>query len=142
VLTMPESTPVALIGELLATQIKVRDAAAILVDAAIRDVEELVKLGLPIWTRFIRAKGATKIKVGELNGMVPVGGAHISQGDIIVLDADGGVCVKRERAEEVLKASEERFEREARLREKLAAGEISYDLHGLRKIVEAKRRNP
>ena len=141
VLTMPEPTPVALIGELLATQIKVRGAAAILVDAAIRDVEELVKLGLPIWTRFIRAKGATKTKVGELNGTVSVGGTHISPSDIIVLDADGGVCVKRERAEEILKAAEDRFEREARLREKLEAGEISYDLHGLREVVEKNRRN-
>ena len=60
VLTMPEPGPVALIGELLATQVKVRKAAGILVDAAVRDVEELVELGLPIWTRFIRVKGATK----------------------------------------------------------------------------------
>ena len=140
VLTMPEPTPTALIGELLATQVKVRNAAAILVDAAIRDVEELVKLGLPIWTRFIRAKGATKTKVGELNGTVSVGEAYISPSDIIVLDADGGVCVKRERADEVLKAAESRFEREARLREKLEAGEISYDLHGLREVVEKNRR--
>jgi len=140
VLTMPEPAPVALIGELLATQVKVRGAAAILVDAAIRDVEELAKLGLPIWTRFIRAKGATKTKVGELNGMVSIGGALISPSDIIVLDADGGVCVKREHAEEVLKAAEGRFEREARLREKLEAGETSYDLHSLREFVENNRR--
>ena len=44
---MPEPGPVALIGELLATQVKVRGAAAILVDAAVRDVEELVRLACP-----------------------------------------------------------------------------------------------
>ena len=142
VLTMPESAPVALIGELLATQVKVRGAAAILVDAAIRDVEELVKIGLPIWTRFIRVKGATKTKAGELNLTVQVGGTHISSGDIIVLDADGGVRVKRERVSEVLKASEDRLARETQLREKLAAGEMSYDLHGLRNVVEKSRRKP
>jgi 4-hydroxy-4-methyl-2-oxoglutarate aldolase len=38
VLSMPEATPVALIGELLATQVKVKQAAGILVDAAIRDM--------------------------------------------------------------------------------------------------------
>ena len=73
VLSMPEPAPVALVGELLATQVQVRGAAAILVDAAVRDVEELVKLGLPIWTRFIRVKGATKTKVGELNVAVQCG---------------------------------------------------------------------
>lgn len=136
VLSMPEPAPVALIGELLATQVKVRGAAAILVDASIRDVMELVQLGLPVWTRFIRVRGATKTKIGELNTGVTVGGAQISTGDIMVLDADGAVCVRRERAGEVLKASEERLRREAALREKLLAGEMSYDLHGLRGIVE------
>jgi 4-hydroxy-4-methyl-2-oxoglutarate aldolase len=140
VLTMPEPAPVALIGELLATQVKVRKAAGILVDAAVRDVEELVELGLPIWTRFIRVKGASKLKVGELNVTVSVGGIQISPDDIIVLDADGGVCIKQEHAEEVLRASDARFEKEERLREKLVAGEISYDLHGLRVVVEKNRR--
>jgi len=138
VLSMPEPAPVALIGELLATQVKVKKAAGILVDAAIRDVEELVELGLPIWTRFVRVKGATKTKVGELNVPVTVGGTQISPSDILVLDTDGGVCVKRERMDEVLQASEARFEREARMRERLLAGEISYDIHGLRKFVGKK----
>ncbi len=142
VLTMPEPAPVALIGELLATQVKVRKAAGILVDAAVRDVEELVELGLPIWTRFIRVKGASKSKIGELNVTVSIGGAQISPSDIVVLDADGGVCVRQERAKEVLQASEARFEKEARLRKKLEAGDISYDLHGLREFVEKNRNKP
>lgn len=136
VLSMPEPAPVALIGELLATQVEVRKAAGILVDAAVRDVEELVALGLPIWTHFIRVKGATKTKVGELNVPVTVGGTKISPSDILVLDMDGGVCVKRERVDEVLQASEARFEKEARMRDRLVAGEISYDIHGLRSVVE------
>jgi len=136
VLSMPEPAPVALIGELLATQVKVRKAAGILVDAAVRDVGELVELGLPIWTRFIRVKGATKMKVGELNLPVMVGGVQIFPSDILVLDIDGGVCVKRERLDDVLQASEARFEKEARMREKLLAGEISYEIHGLRRKVE------
>jgi len=136
VLTMPEPRPIALIGELLATQVKVRRAAAILVDAAVRDVEELEKLELPIWTRFIRVRGASKKLIGELNVPVTIGATRISPGDIVVLDADGGVCIQRERVDDVLKAAEARFERETRLREKLIAGETSYDLHGLREYVE------
>jgi 4-hydroxy-4-methyl-2-oxoglutarate aldolase len=140
VLSMPKPSSVALIGELLATQIKLKKAAGILVDAAVRDTDELVELGLPIWTRFIRVKGATKAKVGQLNVTVSVGGTQISPSDILVLDTDGGICVRRERIAEVLQASAARFEKEARLREKLIAGEISYDLHGLRDVVEKKRR--
>jgi 4-hydroxy-4-methyl-2-oxoglutarate aldolase len=139
VLSMPESGPVALIGELLATQVKVRKAAGILVDAAVRDVEELIELGLPIWTRFIRVKGATKSKAGEINGAVSIGGTQISPSDLLVLDADGAVCLKQTRLDEVLRASEARFEKESRLREKLKAGETTYDLHGLRVVVEKTR---
>jgi 4-hydroxy-4-methyl-2-oxoglutarate aldolase len=142
VLSMPEPAPVALIGELLATQVKVRGAAGILVDAAVRDVEELVELGLPIWTRFIRVRGAAKTKLGQLNAIVSVGGAQVAPSDILVLDADGAVCVKRDRVAEVLRASEARLEKEARLREKLLAGELSYDVHGLREVVEKIRRKP
>jgi len=140
VLSMPESAPVALIGELLATQVKVKKAAGILVDASVRDVTELVELGLPIWSHFIRVRGATKTKIGELNVPVTVGGTQISNGDIVVLDVDGAVCVKSERADEVLKASEERLKKEAALREKLLAGQISYDLHGLRDYVERNKK--
>jgi 4-hydroxy-4-methyl-2-oxoglutarate aldolase len=140
VLSMPEPAPVALIGELLATQVKVRKAAGILVDASARDVSELVELGLPIWSRFIRVKGATKTKVGKLNTTVTVGGTQISSGDVVVMDVDGAVCVKRERVDEVLKASEERLVKEANLRKKLLAGEISYDLHDLRETVERNKK--
>ena len=140
VLAMPEPAPVALIGDLLATQVKVRGAVGILVDAAIRDVDELIELGLPIWSRFIRVRGATKTKIGELNTTVTVGGTQISTGDIILLDADGGVCVKPERAEAVLKASEERLAKEDALRKKLLSGQMSYDLHGLREYVERNKK--
>lgn len=141
VLSMPKPAPVALIGELLATQVQVKKAAGILVDASVRDVSELVKLGLPIWSHFIRVRGATKTKIGALNTTVTVGGTQIAPGDIVVLDLDGGVCVKRERMEEVLKASEERLAKEAALRKKLLAGRISYDLHGLRDYVERNKND-
>jgi 4-hydroxy-4-methyl-2-oxoglutarate aldolase len=140
VLSMPEPAPVALVGELLATQVKVRGAAGILVDGSVRDVSELIELGLPIWGHFIRVRGATKTKIGELNRTVTVGGTDIAPGDIVVMDVDGGVRVKRERVEEVLKASEERLAREDALRKKLLAGQISYDLHGLRDYVERHQK--
>jgi hypothetical protein len=47
VLAMPQPAPVALIGELSATQVRVKGAAGILVDASVRDINELVELGLP-----------------------------------------------------------------------------------------------
>jgi 4-hydroxy-4-methyl-2-oxoglutarate aldolase len=139
VLTMPEPRPVALIGELLATQARAHGAAALLVDASVRDLEELVELGLPIWARWVRVCGATKDAPGTIGDPVIVGGAEIRHGDALVLDVDGVVVVERERAEEVLEAARERAERERVKREKLEGGALSYDLDGLRQRVEAGR---
>ena len=105
VLTMPEPRPVALVGDLLATQAKAQGAAGMLIDASVRDVEELVELGLPIWARWIRVKGADKDVAGTIGEPVTVGGATIRQGDMLVLDADGVAVVERERVDEVLAAS-------------------------------------
>lgn len=136
VLTMPEPRPVALVGDLLATQAKAQGAAAILVDASVRDLEELAELGLPIWARWVRVRGAAKDVAGSLGQPVTVGGATIRNGDLLVLDADGVAVVEQERVTEVLDASRERLERERVKREKLQAGELSYDLDGLREKVE------
>jgi 4-hydroxy-4-methyl-2-oxoglutarate aldolase len=136
VLTMPTPAPVALVGELLATQAKARGAAALLVDAAVRDLDELRELGLPVWARWVRVRGAAKEAVGSIDEPVEVGGASIRPGDLVVLDADGVVVVAAERATEVLEASHAREEAERVKRAKLEAGELSYDLDELRAIVE------
>ena len=137
VVTMPEPRPVALVGELLATQAKRRGVAAMLVDAAVRDVEELREVGLPIWARYVRVSGGDKRVAGSIGEPVAVGGAPIRQGDAVVLDADGAVVVEHERVGAVLAAARERAEREREKRAKLEAGELSYDLDGLRQLVES-----
>ncbi len=141
VLTMPEPAPVALVGELLATQALGRGIAAILVDAAVRDVEELQELGLPIWARYVRVSGAEKQVAGSIGEPVEIGGATIRQGDAVILDADGAVVVERERVAEVLAAARARAEREVEKRAKLQAGALSYDLDGLRELVELRPRS-
>jgi 4-hydroxy-4-methyl-2-oxoglutarate aldolase len=136
VLTMPEPRPVALVGELLATQARGRGVAAILVDAAVRDLEELREVGVPVWARWVRVQGAGKQAPGTIGEPVEVGGVTIVQGDAVVLDADGAAVVEQARLEEVLAAARERAERERVKRAKLEGGALSYDLDGLRRLVE------
>lgn len=138
VLTMPEPEPVALVGELLATQALVHQVAVLLIDASVRDTEELRSLGLPIWARWVRVRGATKTKVGTINEPVVMGGATIAPGDIVLLDADGAVVVAAQQAVRVLEAAQTRQAHETTLRSRLQAGALSYDLHGLRTLMEGK----
>ncbi len=139
VLTMPDPRPVALIGELLATQAKAHGTAALLVDASVRDVEELQELGLPIWARWVRVAGAGKNLAGTIGEPVQVGGATIRQGDAVVLDGDGVAIVEHERLEDTLEASRRRAEKEREKRAKLEAGELSFELDGLREKLEELR---
>ena len=136
VLTMPEPRPVALVGDLLATQAKAQGVAALVVDASVRDVEDLEVLGLPIWTRWIRIRGAGKEVPGTIDAPVTVGGARVAAGDAVVLDADGIAIVAADRIDAVLAASYAREERERVKRDRLRAGALSYDLDGLRERVE------
>jgi len=136
VLTTAQPAPVAFVGDLLATQAQAQGVAGILVDGAVRDLDELAELGLPIWARFVRAQGATKGAVGKLDVPVVVGGAEIRPGDLVVMDCDGAVVVPADRVDEMLPAARERAERETAVRQRYRDGDLSYDLQGLRALVE------
>jgi 4-hydroxy-4-methyl-2-oxoglutarate aldolase len=136
VLTSSDPAPVALVGELLATQAQAQGVAGILVDGAVRDLDELMAIGLPIWARFVRAQGATKGSVGRLDVPVVIGGTEIRPGDLVVMDCDGALALPSAQVEEVLPLALERAERERDMRERYAAGELSYDVNGLREVVE------
>ncbi len=132
VITMPEPAPFGAVGELIVLQAQARGAAGMLVDVAVRDIAELKEIGVPIWARFVRVRGTKKADPGRLDVPVVVGGATIRPGDVVVMDDDGVVVVAAERVEEVAKAARAREEKESRLRPRLRAGELTYDLLGLR----------
>jgi len=137
VLSMPEPRPIALMGDLLAVQAHVRGVAAVLVDAAVRDREEIERLGLPVWARWVHAAGADKLDPGEIDRPVTIGGVQIAPGDVIVLDADGVVVVERAALQATLAATELRFGKEEMLRGRLETGELTLDLMGLRRRDDA-----
>lgn len=142
VLAAAEPWSVALVGGLLALQAKVRGSAAVLVDGAVRDVDELVALGLPVWARSVCAAGAAKEVRGELDVPVTVGGILVEPGDIVVLDGDGCVVVSAARRDEVLAAAEARSASERELAARLEAGETTVDAMGLRHIGAASPTAP
>jgi 4-hydroxy-4-methyl-2-oxoglutarate aldolase len=138
VVRMPESRPVSLLGGLLAEQCVARGVAGVLVDAAVRDVEEIRALRLPVWARYVRARSAAKKVVGTLDAPIEIGGTTIATGDLIVLDADGAVAVAAARVDEVLAAAAARVAQERAKLERYRRGELSYDLDGLRALVERR----
>ncbi len=60
----------------------------------------------------------------------------VNPGDLVVMDCDGALALAADRVDEVLPAALERAEREVAVRQRYRDGELSYDLQGLRALVE------
>ena len=126
------------LGELLATALVFRGVRGVVIDAGVRDVAELQRMGFPVWSRHISAYGTVKETLGDVNVPVVCAGQAVRPGDVVVADDDGVVVVARGQAEVVRAASAEREEKEAVSRSRYQAGELSLDIQSLRPALEAK----
>ena len=92
----------ALMGSIMLNACKKLGFAGVVLDASIRDTEELIELGFPVWSVGANPNGPTKFVPGRINWPVSCGGVTVSPGDLIVGDADGVVVVEREKAASLL----------------------------------------
>ncbi|WP_327241930.1 4-carboxy-4-hydroxy-2-oxoadipate aldolase/oxaloacetate decarboxylase [Streptomyces sp. NBC_01320] len=113
-----------MVGEIIASILIARGVAGLVVDAGVRDIRELRRLPLPVWSRTVSAAGTTKGGPGWVNVPVVAGGATVSPGDMVVADDDGVVVVPLDAAPAVLDRARARAQREAELLASIAAGNV------------------
>ena len=96
----------AMMGELMAHHAAALGLAGIVINGAIRDLDEIRQLGLPVYAAGVTHRGPYKDGPGEINVPVSVDGMGGMPGDLIIGDEDGVLCVPQAQAEELLEAAQ------------------------------------
>lgn len=82
-------------GDLLGEICLAKQVAAVVIDGAVRDVEELDSMGLPVYARAVNPAGPSKWGPGQVGIPVACGNVVCHPGDAIIGDRDGIIVIAR-----------------------------------------------
>ncbi len=121
-----------ILGDVMTAAALARGVGGLVVDGSVRDAAQMVEAGFPVFARGLSIKGSGKRQIGKVQVPVICGDAVIRPGDVVVGDRDGLVVVDPAEIDEVIRLSRQREENEAKLRARLARGETTFDIMGLK----------
>jgi len=119
----------ALMGEIMITYAWKKGLAGIVIDGAIRDVDCIKAMPIPVYAAGVTPQGPYKNGYGEINYPVVCGGQVVCPGDIIIGDADGIVVIRREDAPHVLELAKAKLAAETERIGKYRQGDLDADEH-------------
>lgn len=115
--------PVSTWGGMATYAATLKGIAGLVVDGGVRDREEILEFGLPVFaTHVVPTPGKTRIRVESLGEPVVCGGVLVRPGDVIVADGSGVVVLPAERAAEMADLAAAWAEDDRRAMAELKAG--------------------
>lgn len=118
-------------GEVLTTAAQAAGVVALVIDATVRDIEAIARLGFPVHGHGCALPGAAKRGPGRVGAAVQIGDVEVQSGDWLVGDADGVVCLPRSTLHQCWQAGQERASKESSMFDQLRAGATTAQLLGL-----------
>jgi len=116
-------TNVAPWGELATRSCINKGVSGVVIDGAVRDIDDIRKLHYPIFAKAIVPNAGEPKGFGEINAEIQCGGQYVKAGDWIVGDENGVVVIPMERAYEIARRALEVKKNEERLREEIKRGD-------------------
>ena len=107
-------------------------AAGVIVDGAIRDLAEIRVSPVACYARSVVPAGPHKGWGGEINGCVQFGGTVVKAGDLVIGDDDGLAFVPYSTRAAILDRCRARIGMETEILRRIAAGEKTVDIMGLK----------
>ena len=109
-------------GELASWSAHGKGVAGVVIDGAARDLDAILDLGFPVFSRHVAPDAGDAKGHGEIGVEVHCGGQLVRPGDWIMGDLSGVVVIPRERAQEVANRALDVLEHENRVREEIRRG--------------------
>jgi 3-hexulose-6-phosphate synthase/6-phospho-3-hexuloisomerase len=113
---------IAVWGELASWSCKTKGVAGVVIDGAARDIDSIIDLEFPCFSRYIASNAGEPKGFGGIGHEIVCGGVTVRTGDWIIGDESGVVVVPQENAVEVANRALDVMERENRIREEIKKG--------------------
>ena len=127
------SNSIAPWGGLATLSCKNRGIEGMVIEGAVRDVDEIRALNYPVFCSGIVPNAGEPKGMGEINAEITCGGQTVRPGDYIVGDESGVVVIPKERAYEVARRAKEVEKMESRLYEEIRRGKTLSQVANLKK---------
>ena len=112
----------AIWGELATWSAKSRKLSGVVIDGAVRDLDDLVKIDFPIYSKHVSPNAGEPKGLGEIGAEITCGNQIVKTGDWIIGDDSGVVIVPQEIAQEIANRALDVKEHENRIREEIKSG--------------------
>ena len=117
-------------GGLACTAMKARGVAGMVIDGGCRDIDHILSIGFPAYSRHVCATGArSRVKILAVNEPIEVSGISVCPGDIVVADATSVGIVPSGVAQQVLEECQRREELEGQFVANLNQGGTFEESH-------------